>query len=106
MLSEFPNHQWVHFACHGHLNPFHLSNSAFELHNELLSLQGLRQARLPIADLAFLAACDSVTAGGASRTPDEALRVAVAIQLGGFCGVIGTPWPMDGMDGPKIVAAL
>lgn len=106
VLNELPNHPWVHFACHGHLIPSEPFNSAFELDRELLTLHDLLQARLPNADLAFLAACDSATSGGTSNTPDEALHLAAAVQFGGFRSVIGTLWPIDDRDGRKVAQAF
>ncbi|KZP31604.1 TPR-like protein [Athelia psychrophila] len=102
VLGQLPNYPWVHFACHGLLNISHPFQSAFVLENDPLSLSDLVKARLPNADLAFLAACDSATAGSTSATPDEALHLAAAVQFCGVRSVVGTLWPMADQDGPRV----
>ncbi|KZP33696.1 hypothetical protein FIBSPDRAFT_773488 [Athelia psychrophila] len=102
VLGQLPNHSWVHFACHGHLNTSRPFQSAFELENDPLSLSDLVKARLPNADFAFLAVCDSATAGSTSVTPDEALHLAAAVQFCGVRSVVGTLWPMADEDGPRV----
>ncbi|KAF7966760.1 hypothetical protein HWV62_37203 [Athelia sp. TMB] len=102
VLNELPKHSWMHFACHGRLNIFEPFRSHFELDDEPLSLSDLIQARLPDADFAFLAACDSATSGGTSNTPDESLHLAAAVQFCGVRSVVGTLWPMADEDGPKV----
>ncbi|KAF7969164.1 hypothetical protein HWV62_28218 [Athelia sp. TMB] len=101
-LEELPHHRWVHFACHGRLNISQPFQSAFELEGDPLSLSDLVQARLPNADLAFLAACDSATSGGTTTTPDELLHLAAAVQFCGVRSVVGTLWPMADVDGPRV----
>ncbi|KZP06031.1 hypothetical protein FIBSPDRAFT_842501 [Athelia psychrophila] len=102
VLGQLPNYPWVHFACHGLLNISHPFQSAFALENDPLSLSDLVKARLPNADFAFLAACDSATAGSTSTTPDEALHLAAAVQFCGVRSVVGTLWPMADQDGPRV----
>ncbi|KAF7977335.1 hypothetical protein HWV62_4119 [Athelia sp. TMB] len=102
VLDELPNHKWLHFACHGHLDISSPFGSAFELETDPLWLSDLVQARLPNADFAFLAACDSATSGGTSNTPDESLHLAAAVQFCGVRSVVGTLWPMADGDGPRV----
>ncbi|KAF7983214.1 hypothetical protein HWV62_23492 [Athelia sp. TMB] len=102
VLDELPNHKWFHFACHGHLDISSPFGSAFELETDPLWLSDLVQARLPNADFAFLAACDSATSGGTSNTPDESLHLAAAVQFCGVRSVVGTLWPMADGDGPRV----
>jgi len=80
--------------------------SAFELQDGPLSLSDLIHARLPKADFAFLAACDSANSGGTTDTPDESLHVAAAMQFCGIRSVVGTLWPMDDVDGPRVAAVF
>ena len=101
-LDKLPDHPWVHFACHGRLNSSEPFRSAFELEDDPLSLFDLFQARLPDAEFAFLAACDSATSGGTSTTPDESLHLAAAVQFCGVRSVVGTLWPMADEDGPRV----
>ncbi|KAF7979138.1 hypothetical protein HWV62_43373 [Athelia sp. TMB] len=102
VLDKLPLHPWVHFACHGRLNTSEPFKSHFELDDHPLSLSDLIQARLPNADFAFLAACDSATSGGTSSTPDESLHLAAAVQFCGVHSVVGTLWPMADVDGPRM----
>ncbi|KAF7975368.1 hypothetical protein HWV62_9695 [Athelia sp. TMB] len=102
VLDQLPNHPWTHFACHGRLDTSKPFRSAFELEDDPLSLADLVQARLPNADFAFLAACDSATSGGSSDTPDESLHLAAAVQFCGVRSVVGTLWPMVDEDGPRV----
>ncbi|KAF7974779.1 hypothetical protein HWV62_11257 [Athelia sp. TMB] len=102
VLDQLPDHPWVHFACHGRLNTSQPFRSAFELEDDPLALSDLVHARLPDADFAFLAACDSATSGGTSDTPDESLHLAAAVQFCGVRSVVGTLWPMADEDGPRV----
>ncbi|KAF7983725.1 hypothetical protein HWV62_19677 [Athelia sp. TMB] len=102
VLGQLPNHPWAHFACHGRLNTTKPFQSAFEVEDDPLSLSDLVQARLPNAEFAFLAACDSATSGGTSGTPDESLHLAAAMQFCGVRSVVGTLWPMADEDGPRV----
>lgn len=106
VLEELPKRPWVHFACHGHLNASKPFRSAFEVEDGALSVSSLLQARLPNAEFAFLAACDSATSGGSSDTQDEVLHLAAAVQFCGFRSVIGTLWPMVDEDGPGVAEAF
>ncbi|KZP07244.1 hypothetical protein FIBSPDRAFT_914536 [Athelia psychrophila] len=101
-LAQLPYHRWAHFACHGRLDTSEPFKSAFELQGDSLSLSDLIHARLPNADFAFLAACDSATSGGITDTPDESLHLAAAVQFCGIRSVVGTLWPMADVDGPRV----
>ncbi|THG93915.1 hypothetical protein EW026_g7438, partial [Hermanssonia centrifuga] len=57
VLADLCDHPWVHFACHGSLDAGSPFKSGFILHNnKKLSLRDIMQAKLPNAELAFLAA--------------------------------------------------
>jgi len=106
VLHSLQQHSWTHFACHGHMgdnsHPFHAS---FELYDgSCLSLLDLIQARLPNAELAFLAACHS--AAGDPNTPDETIHLAAALQFCGFRSVVGTLWATADKAGPIISKAF
>ncbi len=60
------------------------------------------QARLPNAELAFLAACHSAAMESESETPDEVLTLAAAMQFCGFRSIVGTLWTMSDSDGPVL----
>ncbi|KAJ6601107.1 CHAT domain-containing protein [Mycena vulgaris] len=100
VLSALHQHSHIHFACHAtqHAAPF---DSAFTLHGgEGLRLLDIAQARLPRAEFAFLAACE--TAAGDAATPDEAVHLAAALQAAGFRSVVGTLGEMADADGPFV----
>ncbi|KDR68042.1 hypothetical protein GALMADRAFT_146776, partial [Galerina marginata CBS 339.88] len=102
VLRVLQHHSWAHFACHGHLGdkdkPFLAS---FQLHGgSRLTLLDLMGARLPNAELAFLAACHSVASD--LITPNETIHLAAALQFCGFRSVVGTLWEMNDEDGPNL----
>ncbi|KAI0245126.1 CHAT domain-containing protein [Lactifluus subvellereus] len=99
VITHLPMHPWVHFACHGMLQPGRPFESSFRLqHNTHLTLLRIAKSHLPTAELAFLAACHTaeLTEDGA---PDEVLHLTAAMQFSGFRSVIGTMWAMVDEDG-------
>lgn len=58
------------------------------------------QAKLPDAELAFLATCYS--AAGDKEAPDEVINLAAAMQFCGFRSAVGTLWKMRDEDGPTL----
>ncbi|KAH8111533.1 TPR-like protein [Phellopilus nigrolimitatus] len=102
VFDKFRDHDWVHFACHGHLNREEPFKHAFQLYGEdRLTLLDIIQSNLPNAELAFLSACHS-----AGQVIDgafgEVLHLAAAMQFSGFRSVIGTMWAMADDDGPFV----
>jgi CHAT domain-containing protein len=102
MLGHLQNHQFVHVACHGILEPGKPFDSSFKLYGgERLSLLDIVRSQLPNAEFAFLAACH--TAELTHESPaDEALHLTAAMQYCGFRSVVGTMWAMADMDGPDL----
>ncbi|KAI0247150.1 CHAT domain-containing protein [Lactifluus subvellereus] len=102
VIAHLPTHPWVHFACHGMLQPGRPFESSFLLqHNTHLTLLRIAKSHLPTAELAFLAACHTaeLTEDG---TPDEVLHLTAAMQFSGFRSVIGTMWAMVDEDGQDL----
>ncbi|KAI0252442.1 TPR-like protein [Lactifluus subvellereus] len=102
VIAHLPMHPWVHFACHGVLQSGRPFESSFLLqHNAHLTLLHIAKAHLPMAELAFLAACHTaeLTDDG---TPDEVLHLTAAMQFSGFRSVIGTMWAMVDEDGQDL----
>jgi CHAT domain-containing protein/tetratricopeptide (TPR) repeat protein len=102
VITCLPMHTWVHFACHGVLQPGRPFESSFLLqHDTHLSLLRIAKSHLPMAELAFLAACHTaeLTEGD---TPDEVLHLTAAMQFSGFRSVIGTMWAMADEDGQDL----
>ncbi|KAI0246227.1 TPR-like protein [Lactifluus subvellereus] len=102
VIARIPMHPWVHFACHGMLQPGRPFESSFLLqHHTHLTLLRIAKSHLPTAELAFLAACHTaeLTEDG---TPDEVLHLTAAMQFSGFRSVIGTMWAMADEDGKDL----
>jgi CHAT domain-containing protein len=102
VITCLPMYTWVHFACHGMLQPGRPFESSFSLHHKThLTLLRIAKSHLPIAELAFLAACHTaeLTEDG---TPDEVLHLTAAMQFSGFRSVIGTMWAMVDEDGQDL----
>ncbi|KAI0248260.1 CHAT domain-containing protein [Lactifluus subvellereus] len=102
VITHLPMHPWVHFACHGMLQPGRPFESSFLLQDKThLTLLRIAKSHLPTAELAFLAACHTaeLTEDG---TPDEVLHLTAAMQFSGFRSVIGTMWAMVDEDGKDL----
>ncbi|KAI0246377.1 CHAT domain-containing protein [Lactifluus subvellereus] len=102
VIAHLPMHPWVHFACHGMLQPGRPFESSFLLQDKThLTLLRIAKSHLPTAELAFLAACHTaeLTEDG---TPDEVLHLTAAMQFSGFRSVIGTMWAMVDEDGQDL----
>jgi CHAT domain-containing protein len=102
VLSHLPDHNWIHFACHGYQahQPF---DSFFQLYNgEHLTVIDLAQAKLPSAEFAFLSACHTAAAADSEGTPDEVVHLAAAMQFCGFRSVVGTLSSISDAAGPDI----
>ncbi|KAI0245800.1 CHAT domain-containing protein [Lactifluus subvellereus] len=102
VIARLPMHPWVHFACHGVLQPGRPFESSFLLqYNTHLTLLRIAKSHLPTAELAFLAACHTAELTEDS-TPDEVLHLTAAMQFSGFRSVIGTLWAMADEDGQDL----
>jgi CHAT domain-containing protein len=102
VIDGFRDHQFVHFACHGTLEPGKPFEAGFELHgDERLTLLEIVRSDLPTAEFAFLSACHTaeVTEGSIM---DEGLHLAAAVQYCGFRSVVGTMWAMMDEDGQDL----
>ena len=99
VIDGFHHHGFVHFACHGTLEPGKPFDAGFELHgNARLTLLELVRAHLPSAEFAFLSACHTAEMTEGSVV-DEGLHLAAAVQYCGFRSVVGTMWAMVDEDG-------
>ncbi|KAH8977736.1 CHAT domain-containing protein [Lactarius akahatsu] len=99
VIDGFRHHRFVHFACHGTLEPGKPFEAGFELHgDERLTLLEIVRSELPTAEFAFLSACHTaeVTEGS---VVDEGLHLAAAVQYCGFRSVVGTMWATVDDDG-------
>ncbi|KAH8115661.1 CHAT domain-containing protein [Phellopilus nigrolimitatus] len=102
VIDNLRDQNWVHFACHGHLNPEEPFKHAFQLFGgDRLTLLDIIRSDLPNAEIAFLSACHS--AGQIiDDSREEVLHLAAAMQFCGFRSVIGTMWAMADDDGPFV----
>jgi hypothetical protein len=102
VIDGFRDHQFVHFACHGTLEPGEPFEAGFELYGgERLTLLEIVRSHLPAAEFAFLSACHTaeITEGSIM---DEGLHLAAAVQYCGFRSVVGTMWAMVDEDGQEL----
>ena len=102
VIDGFRHHQFVHFACHGTLEPGKPLEAGFELYGgEHLTLLEIVRSHLPTAEFAFLSACHTAEVTKGSII-DEGLHLAAAVQYCGFRSVVGTMWEMVDEDGPDL----
>ncbi|EJD04542.1 TPR-like protein [Fomitiporia mediterranea MF3/22] len=98
VIKALQEAEWVHFACHGHLDPEPF-NSSFKLASGGLTVLDIARTHLPNAESAFLSACHTAEQSPAVAQ-DEVLHLAAAMQFCGFRSVIGTMWELLDTDGP------
>ncbi|KAH9165779.1 CHAT domain-containing protein [Lactarius sanguifluus] len=99
VADGFRHHQFVHFACHGTLEPGKPFEAGFELYGgERLTLLEIVRSELPTAEFAFLSVCHTAEIIEGSIV-DEGLHLVVAVQYCGFRSVVGTMWAMADVDG-------
>jgi CHAT domain-containing protein len=104
VLRAVPDHDFIHFACHGIQDTRRPVESAFLLHDGPLTLSALLGARAARTELAFLSACE--TAAGDARLPDEAVHLAAGVLAVGCRGVVGTLWAIGDADAPCVADAF
>ncbi len=104
VLDDLKKRAWVHFACHGILEKSDPFSSHFQINNSdgnSLTLMDIIRSNVPNAEFAFLSACHSAEQS-VIFAPDESLHLAAAMQFCGFRSVIGTMWPLQDDDGPRV----
>ncbi|EJD03364.1 uncharacterized protein FOMMEDRAFT_85871 [Fomitiporia mediterranea MF3/22] len=104
VLTMLQKVTWVHFACHGHLDPKPF-DSSFKLSGRNLTLLDVIRANVPNAEFAFLSACHTAELSH-SGAHDEALHLSAAMQFSGFRSVIGTMWELYDEDGPHFARVV
>ncbi|KAH9956730.1 CHAT domain-containing protein [Russula dissimulans] len=99
VMEHLPDHQMVHFACHGRLEPEKPFDTGFVLHSdERLTLLDIVRLQLSTAECAFLSVCHAAEWTDVD-TSDEVLHLTAAMQYCGFRSVVGTLWAMADIDG-------
>lgn len=92
VTAALPQHDWAHFACHGHIDVTNPSASHLLLADGAFSVIDLIHTRLTRAELAFLSACTTARTG--TELLDEPIHLAAACQLAGYRHVIASLWPI------------
>ncbi|KAJ8580075.1 hypothetical protein M405DRAFT_753711, partial [Rhizopogon salebrosus TDB-379] len=92
-LGALNRHQWVHLACHGMLNRKKPFESYFTMCDGPLTIMDITRPGLHTPEFAFLSACHTTV--GHESSPGEAIHLAAAMQLSGFCSVVGSMWCVD-----------
>jgi CHAT domain-containing protein len=91
---------WLHLACHGVQMPENPTKSAILLQDGRLTLEEIIKLKLPLAEFAFLSACQ--TMAGDIRLSEESVHIAGGIQLAGYRGVVATMWSIRDDLAPEI----
>jgi CHAT domain-containing protein len=99
VVSEMQSHSCIHLACHAmqYANPV---GSGFYLHDGCLELTEIIKRQFPIADLAFLSACQTST--GVNFLSEEAVHLAAGMLAAGYRGVVATMWSIKDRYGPLV----
>ena len=100
VVKGMESHSWVHLACHAIQDRVEPTKSAFCLHDGNLELSTIITNTFPHADFAFLSACQTAT--GDEKLSEEAVHLAAALMLSGYCSVIATMWSINDHDAPMI----
>ncbi|MEH0590094.1 CHAT domain-containing protein, partial [Streptomyces sp. B21-106] len=95
-------HAWAHFACHAEQDLMDPAQSAFLLHDGRLTAAEILELHLPLAELAYLSACETAT--GAVNLPDEVMHLASTLQSAGYRHVVATLWSIQDGSAPAIAS--
>jgi CHAT domain-containing protein len=99
VLAHLRDHRFVHFVCHGKLEPGKPFEASFKLHKgKRLRFLDIVGSQLSNAEFAFLSACHTAELTEDSIA-DEVLHLTAALQFCGFRSVVGTMWAMADKDG-------
>ena len=99
VISEMESHSCIHFACHA-VQEGEPLDSGFYLHDGRLELTEIIKRQFPIADLAFLSACQTST--GEDGLSEEAVHLAAGMLAAGYRGVVATMWSIKDRYGPVV----
>ena len=99
VVGEMESYSCVHFACHA-VQERQSIDSGFYLHDGRLELTEIIKRQFPIADLAFLSACQTST--GEDSLSEEAVHLAAGMLAAGYCGVVATMWSIKDRYGPVV----
>ncbi|KLO09446.1 hypothetical protein SCHPADRAFT_833983 [Schizopora paradoxa] len=110
ILADLPNYGWIHLACHGVLDSTDPFSSHFQVNDGKntigkITLMDILKSRVPNAEFAFLSACHTAELPE-HISREESLHLAAAMQFCGYRSVVGTLWPMNDEDGPRVAKAF
>ena len=102
--AALPEHDVLHFACHGRQFPRNPLSSELYLYDRALSVRDLRWSSLRRARMAVLSACQ--TALGGTTLMDEGLHLGAALHMAGCRDVVGTLWTVSDSSTAEIMERL
>jgi CHAT domain-containing protein len=100
VMREMEECNWVHLACHGWQRPNDPTKSALILQDGHLILEEIIGLNLPMAEFAFLSACQTTT--GDEKLSEEAVHIAGGMLLAGYRGVVATMWSIKDALAPEL----
>ncbi|NEZ66347.1 CHAT domain-containing protein [Leptolyngbyaceae cyanobacterium CCMR0082] len=97
VMSESPNHNVLHFSCHGYAN-FNspLDSGLLMANNEILSLRDFFDINLQGVRLAILSACETGLPG--MELPDEVISLPTGLLQAGVAGVMASLWAVSDLS--------
>jgi CHAT domain-containing protein len=101
VLTELPDHRWVHFACHGEQDLEDPSQGGLLVQDGMLTVTDLGSRRHR-GEFAYLSGCK--TAVGGVHLPDEAITLAAALHYTGYRHVIATLWTVRDAAAARVAA--
>ncbi|PVF92339.1 hypothetical protein CPB86DRAFT_195532, partial [Serendipita vermifera] len=84
---------WLHLACHGTQKADEPTKSGLLLDDGHLTLEEIIKLDLPLAEFAFLSACQTTT--GDESLSEEAVHIAGGMLLAGYRSVVATMWSIQ-----------
>lgn len=90
VLDYLPRATILHMTCHGFQDKKDPLASGFVMRDKILTVEQLMAFQLPLAQFAFLSACETAKVDEAQ--PDQAVHLASTLLFAGFKSVIGTMW--------------
>ncbi|TFK35314.1 CHAT domain-containing protein [Crucibulum laeve] len=100
VLRGMEDNSWIHLACHASQDAKHSTQSAFQLHDGPLNLATIIKKPLPLADFAFLSACQTGT--GDEEISEEAVHLAAGMLSAGYRSVIASMWSINDEYAPLV----
>ncbi|TFY65204.1 hypothetical protein EVG20_g5680 [Dentipellis fragilis] len=97
--DQMASSNWLHLTCHAVQHPEPLK-SAFWLEDGGLEIGDVISTSHNHAKFAFLSACQTTTRD--EKLSEEAVHLAVALQLAGYQSIVATMWSILDEDAPSV----